>query len=133
MAHLCSRSKSRRPQEHCTCALWCRISRIVPCFRDVATYLMHHGLVDSASRQPSGRLRAVSLFSWSIEQNARDTQLTTRVTEGARQESQLAREEATRGFVARRSRARVLPSLNLKKKRDCSQSNLAETSCGMYV
>ena len=31
------------------------------------------------------RLRAVSLFSWSVEQNARDTQMTTRVTEGARQ------------------------------------------------
>ena len=29
------------------------------------------------------RLRAVSLFSWSVEQNARDTQMTTRVTEGA--------------------------------------------------
>jgi len=25
------------------------------------------------------RLRAVSLFSWSVEQNARDTQMTTRV------------------------------------------------------
>ena len=31
------------------------------------------------------RPRAVSLFSWSIEQNTRDTQMTTRVTEGARQ------------------------------------------------
>ena len=28
------------------------------------------------------RLRAVSLFSWSLERNARDTQLTSRVTEG---------------------------------------------------
>ena len=43
------------------------------------------------------RLRAVSLFSWSFEQNARDTQMITRVTEGARRE-------------------------RLKKKRDCSQS-----------
>ena len=32
------------------------------------------------------RLRAVSLFSWSVEQNARDTTMTTRVTEGARRE-----------------------------------------------
>ena len=44
---------------------------------------------DSALEQPrshcfSGRLQAVSLFSWSVEQNARDTQMTTRVTEGAR-------------------------------------------------
>ena len=31
----------------------------------------------------SVKLRAVSLFSWSVEQNARDTQITTRVTEGA--------------------------------------------------
>ena len=32
-------------------------------------------------------VRSVSLFSWSVEQNARDTQMTTRVTEGARRES----------------------------------------------
>ena len=32
------------------------------------------------------RLRTVSLFSWSVEQNARDTQKNTRVTEGARRE-----------------------------------------------
>ena len=30
------------------------------------------------------RLRAVSLFSWSVEKNERDTQMTTSVTEGAR-------------------------------------------------
>ena len=35
------------------------------------------------------RLRAVSLFSWSIEQNARDTQMTTRFSEGTRQERPL--------------------------------------------
>ena len=29
------------------------------------------------------RLRAVSLFSWSVEQNAQDTQMAARVTEGA--------------------------------------------------
>ena len=53
------------------------------------------------------RLRAVSLLSWSVEQNAWDTQMITRVTEGARRER----------------RARVhFPLLNLKKKRDCSQS-----------
>ena len=32
------------------------------------------------------RLRAVSHFFWSVEQNSRDTQMTTRVTEGARRE-----------------------------------------------
>ena len=36
------------------------------------------------------RLQAVSFFSWSVEQNARDTQRTTRVTEDARQERRLA-------------------------------------------
>ena len=30
------------------------------------------------------RLRAVSLCSWPVEQNAQDTQMTTRVTEGVR-------------------------------------------------
>ena len=63
------------------------------------------------------RLRAVSLFSWSAEQNVRDTQITTRVTKGARLPPSFL---APRGFAARRSPA--LPSLNLKKKRDCSQS-----------
>ena len=38
------------------------------------------------------RLRAVSLFSWSVEQNARDTQMTRRVTEGARRERHDKRE-----------------------------------------
>ena len=37
-------------------------------------------------RSGDHRQRAVSLFSWSVEQNARDTQMTTRVTEGARRE-----------------------------------------------
>ena len=50
------------------------------------------------------RLRAVSLFSWSIEENARDTQTTTRETEGARRERHEKR-------------------LNLTKKRDSSQSS----------
>ena len=44
-------------------------------------------------------------FSWSVEQNARDTQMTTRATEGARRERPLPR-----------SRTRALPLLKLKKK-----------------
>ena len=51
-------------------------------------------------RSCSVRLRAVSLFSWSVEQNSRDTQMTTRVTEGVR----------------------ALPILNLKKKRETAHS-----------
>ena len=51
-------------------------------------------------RSCSVRLRAVSLFSWSVEQNSRDTQMTTRVTEGVR----------------------ALPILNLKKKRETARS-----------
>jgi len=46
-----------------------------------------------------------SLLSSSVEQNARDTQMI-----------------ASRGFAARLSRERALLSLNLKKRRDCSQS-----------
>ena len=65
------------------------------------------------------RLRVVSLFSWSVEQNARNTQMSTRVTEGARQALSFL---ASRGFAAQRSQARVLPLLNLKKKTDYSQS-----------
>ena len=60
--------------------------------------------------------------------------MTTRVTEGARRErhkkraylfSSWAADLVSRGFAVRRSRASALPSLNLKKKRDCSQSMLA--------
>ena len=39
------------------------------------------------------RLRAVSLFSWSVEQIARDTQITARVTEGARGERLFSRKK----------------------------------------
>ena len=42
--------------------------------------------------QAVDRVRVVSLFSWSVEQNARDTQMTTRVTEGARRERHNKRE-----------------------------------------
>ena len=51
------------------------------------------------------------------EQNARDTQMTTRVTERL-PPSFLA----SRGFAAQHSRGGALPLLNLKKKRYCSQS-----------
>ena len=71
----------------------------------------------------SCRFRAVSLFFfWSVEQNARDMQMTTRVTENTRRERLPPSFLASRGFAAQRSCARALPLLNLKKKRDCSQS-----------
>ena len=76
----------------------------------------------SSARLPQIRLRAVSLFSWSVEQNARDTQMTTRVTEGARRERLPASFLASRGFAAQHSRGRAHPLLNLKKKRGCPQS-----------
>ena len=62
------------------------------------------------------RLRAVSLFSWSVEQNARDTQMTTRVTEDARRERLPPSFLASRGFAVQLSRVRTLPLLNLKKR-----------------
>ena len=90
------------------------------------SYSPNHNSKSSFSLRVS-RLQAISLFSWSVEQNARDTQMTTRVTKGARRE----RHDsllfflglppsflASRGFAAQRSRARALPSLNLKIKRD---------------
>ena len=76
---------------------------------------------ETTDNQSSFRLRAVSLFSWSVEQNARDTEMTKRVTEGARRERLPPSFPVSRGFAAQRSRARALPLLNLKKKRDCSQ------------
>ena len=66
--------------------------------------------------------QCVSIFFWSVEQNARDTQMTTCVIEGAKRERLPPLFLASRGFTAQRSRARALPLLNLKKKRDCSQS-----------
>ena len=46
--------------------------------------------------------------------------MATRVTDGARREMALV----SRVSRLRRSRARALLSLNLKKKRDCSQSSV---------
>ena len=57
--------------------------------------------------------------------------MTTRVTEGARRERLFfllglpPSFLASRGFDAQRSRARALPLLNLKEKRDCSQFTLS--------
>ena len=91
---------------------------------------MRRGDFSSVNRAPA-RLdyEQSPLFSWSVEQNARDTQMKTRMTEGARQK----RHEIfllglppsilmSRGFTVQHSRARALPSLNLKKQIDCSQS-----------
>ena len=62
------------------------------------------------------RLRAVSLFLGPSSKKARDTQITTRVTEGTL---------VSRVSRLRRSRTHALPSLNLKKKRDCWRSKQA--------
>ena len=77
----------------------------------------------SSAWLPQIRLRAVSLFSWSVEQNPRDTQMTTRVTEGARQERLLPSFLMSCGFAAQGLSVRALPLLNLKKKRECLQSS----------
>ena len=51
--------------------------------------------------------------------------MTTRKANGTRQERLPSSFLASRRFTVRRLRARVLSSLNLKKKRGCSQSNFA--------
>ena len=54
--------------------------------------------------------------------------MATRVTDGARRERPFSSRAAalvSRVSRLRRSRARALLSLNLTKKRDCSQSNIA--------
>ena len=51
--------------------------------------------------------------------------MTTGKTNGPRRERLPSSFLASRRFAFRRLRARVLPSLNLKKKRGCSQSNFA--------
>ena len=65
------------------------------------------------------RLRAVCLFFCRPSSKTRDTQMATRVTDSARRERHVSRVSRLR-----RSSARALLSLNLKKKRDCSQSRL---------
>ena len=57
--------------------------------REPIVVFMGHSDSEELSKD---RLRAVSLFSWSVEQNARDTQMTTRVTEAARRERHEKRE-----------------------------------------
>ena len=64
-------------------------------------------------------LRAVSLFSWCIEQNARDTQTTTRVTEGARRERHEKREAVVSFFfsgLASRDRSTLARTNSLHMK-----------------
>ena len=63
--------------------------------------------------------------------------MTTRLTKDARLERQPPSFLASRGFVARHSRSRSLPSVNLKKKRECSQSRLDREQCpnfeGLFI
>ena len=65
-----------------------------------------------------------SLFYLSLSGETRREKMTTRMTEGCETVGYrpLFSRLAARGFDARSSRARAAPSLNLKKKRDCSQS-----------
>ena len=53
--------------------------------------------------------------------------MTTRVTEGTRRENSGCRPRFSRFSRLRRSRARALPSQNLNKKRDCSQTAIVES------
>ena len=65
-----------------------------------------------------------SLFSWSVEQNARDTQMNTRVTEGARRERLFfllglpPSFLASRGFAAQRSLARAYTPLTKSEEKE---------------
>ena len=74
-----------------------------------------------------------SLFFCSPSSKTRDTQMATRVTAGARRERHEKRDSLFSSRAAalvsrvsrlRRSRERAFLSLNLKKKRDCSQSKM---------
>ena len=89
------------------------------------------------------RLQVVSLFSWSVEQNARDTRMTTRVTEGTRRERHDKCRQylffllglppsflASRSYAAQHSNACALPLLNLKKKE--AARSLPEVCLGSY-
>ena len=62
------------------------------------------------------RLRVVSLFSWSVDQNARDTQMTTRVTEGARRVPSFLASRVSR--LRRSTLARACTSLTKSEEKD---------------
>ena len=68
------------------------------------------------------RLRAVSLFSWSVEQNARDTQMTTRVTEGARRERLSSLAAALVSRVSRLRRSTLARACTPLTKRETARS-----------
>jgi len=74
------------------------------------------------------RLRAVSLFSGSPLSKTRDTQ------NGHARDwwREMAAALVSRVSRLRRSRARALPLLNRKKKRDCSQSSVVGTCCAKF-
>ena len=62
------------------------------------------------------RVRAVSLFSWSVEQMAPDTPMTTRVTEGARQERHALVSRVSR--LRRSTLARASTSLTKSEQKE---------------
>ena len=76
-------------------------------------------LQDSFKNNYPRRLRAVSLFSWSVEQTP-ETRKWPRAWPKAR--ARAAALVLTSSPLNARARARALPLLNLKKKRDYSQS-----------
>ena len=80
-------------------------------------------------RSGDHRQRAVSLFSWSVEQNARDTHANDHARDWRHETGEVRlllglppSFLAPRSFAPQRSRSRAPPLLNLKKKRDSLQS-----------
>ena len=71
--------------------------------------------VFAQNEAPEEETGIVPLLSWSVEWNARNTKMTTRVTEGRPRFSRLAASPLD-------AQARVHSPRNLKKKRDCSQT-----------
>ena len=84
--------------------------------------LIRHCVFTNTMKKARCRLRAVSLFPWSVEQK------------GARHAYHPARDWRRACFsrlaANQRSRRHALPSLNLKKKRDCSKSKQGVTRKG---
>ena len=81
----------------------------------------------------NARLRTVSLFCWCVEQNAQDTQMTTRVTEGTRWERHEKGEATLFFFSGRRPRFSLLSDARARVHSPHKIWRKGETHCRVLV
>ena len=114
---ICAQRKAGRRKQARDASPLSFLLHIVPCTSPPVTSvsLTFRVRVFAQNEAPEEETGTVPLLSWSVEWNARNTKMTTRVTEGRPRFSRLSASPLD-------AQARVHSPRNLKKKRDCSQT-----------